>query len=229
MWLCPSLSRPKNIARLAEVWERTAKGVPLVVTLANDDPKLDEYSYLPWPEGWDIHVIPRMFVQGIWQWFYTHYPYASSYGFIGDDVVPETEDWTEKLETAAGDWMLAYPHDSIHGGNLCPHFCAGGEFIRSIGWLGNPALRHSFLDTSLWALSEIVGNRAYVPEVKFNHMHPISQKAEHDDVYQIIVDNYEHDQYFFRRWCLSHQTQKLSRKVRDEFRARGVCRDSNTA
>lgn len=225
-WFCPSLGRPNNLKRLADLWE-TAGVTKLHVRLMEDDKELDKYLSISYPDAWEIKIGKRLFLSQMLNEFADENPKENCYGFIGDDVVPITNNWARRLEEEAGDWFLSFPDDEIHHGNLCPHMCVGGELLRAIGWWGNPLLHHSFIDNTLMTIGASLELCQYVEEVKFEHWHPIIEKADMDNTYWAAQKEYQRDEYFFHQWTKEPATFEHLRRILNAYRAGGMVRNRN--
>lgn len=200
MWLCPSILRPKNLARLAEAWQETAPTTPLHVRLWNDDPTLEDYLAIDWPEHWIVTKGPQLPVPQLCNEAYGLNSTEPFYGFIGDDVVPLTPKWADILTAAAGSGKIAWPDDGLHGAKLCTHPCIGGDLVRAVGWWALPSLDHNFMDTAWYSIGEETGRLIYCEEVKFDHRHPLRNRAHDDAVYRLGRRNYERDERIFTEW-----------------------------
>lgn len=207
MWILPSLNRPK---RAYEVAER-APEVPILMRLHHGDSRLEEYLELEWPEEWSVIVGPKMNLCDTLNWAYERHPEESWYGFLADDTLPHPKGWNRILEEEASDSYIAYPDDGIHGKDLCPHHCISGELIRALGWWCLPGLHHNFLDAVWYVLGQNLDILRYVPEVMFEHKHPIVQKAETDSTYRYGQHFFKYDQGTFERWLVEGKEQDLEK------------------
>lgn len=213
MWLLPSRGRPERALRLAE----TRPGdKPVTLWLSQDDPQLANYLREKWP--WEVHVGPAgLRLAQILRLFYRENPHLPYYGFLGDDVVPNRPDWGSPLVEAAGEWYFAYPDDGHWGEKLSPHFCVGGELVREVGWLVVPHVLHSYMDTAWWLVAKMLGVARYTPEVLFEHVHPLVNKAEVDDTYLRGQETIEWDKEVYLRWRARDLPQLVTR-VRKRLR-----------
>ena len=197
MWLLPSRGRPEKARRLAEM----APDAPIVLWLTEDDSKRAEYLRSDWPQAWEVFEGPATLrLAQILREFYRARRDLPYYGFIGDDVEPHPEDWYSQLSDAADDWYFAHPRDAYWGDKLAPHFCVGGELVRTVGWFALAKLAHSFIDTAWWALSTELGLRRYCEDVFFDHRHPLLKAAPMDATYMRGQETYAWDQEMFLRW-----------------------------
>lgn len=183
MWMCPTFQRPDRLKELAEAWKRTAAGEPLYVRIWTEDKYKDEYFAHTWPEEWVLYESDAEWCGEAIQEFFTLYPGADSYGFIGDDVVPCTDGWVKELESAAGAWFVAYPNDTIQRHGLCTHAVIGGELLRTLGWWVPPGFKHHYLDQVWMNVGGNCGLLRYCPQVTFYHKHPVVKRVKTDAVY----------------------------------------------
>lgn len=203
MWLCPSLLRPNNLARLLESYEATGATEPMLVRLWVDDPKREEYMEVAHkaPSSWLFEWVERMTAPEHMQAMYHKYKDVEYYGFVGDDITFMTEGWDEKLREAAGHDKLAYPDDGMHGERLCTHPCIGRDLVRKVGFFGCPGLKHSFVDSVWYVLALNVGALVYVGDVKFMHHHPLlDPQVEVDELYQFAANHFEQDKQRFMQF-----------------------------
>jgi len=201
----PSRGRPHNLKRLSDALKSTCSGeYTLICRLDSDDPKVKEYLEL---EDVEFIVGERIFFnasvnelakladeQG-----YTHI------AILGDDVLPETVGWDEKMISALnGKLGVAYGSDGLehlHGPDLPTHVVVPVEMYRKLGWIGLPTLRHLFPDNvwkELGKLTELV----YLPDVKLTHLHRWNKAAPDDQTYREANDKIkrEKDRLAFETW-----------------------------
>jgi hypothetical protein len=196
MWILPSLGRPEKLQGLADLIPDSK----LFVYLHKGDERLEDYMAHQYPKGWTINVGERRNLCDTLNWFVSHFPNASCYGLMADDVIPSPPDWQSQLEFAAGSNYLAYPDDGLHGVNLCPHHCIGGDLMRRVGYWAAPGLKHSFLDTAWYQMAGAVGALRFLPYIMFDHQHPYAEKGEMDATYEIGASFYEEDMQVFQEW-----------------------------
>lgn len=178
MWILPSRGRPKNILRLCAVFLLTGASTPLWLRLDHDDPMLAKYS-----GPWERHVGPRLPLSEIYNEAFRLFPSAEWYGFIADDVVPETHGWDRKLIEVAGSDGMAVPAGGDTTGGT-PHFVLGGDLVRSVGWLALPGLDRIYIDT-VWAdIARERGVLRHVPDVMLRHYHFSNGMALFDSTYK---------------------------------------------
>ncbi len=209
MWLLPSLGRPK------EAWEvaKLAPDVEIVLRLHRQDPALQDYLKYDWPKGWRIVVGKIAKLRDCFNSAFAKYPDEAFYGFIADDIRPMSEGWAEKLVTAAGQNMVAYPDDGYRGEDLCTHPCIGGDLVRAVGWWCLPTVEHSYFDT-VWMLLAMGTDRLrYVPEAKLEHRHPMASKGVDDDTYEVGQESYLRDREAYHVWTRKGGYAETIRKL----------------
>lgn len=201
----PSRGRPHNLKRLSEALQATCTGeYTLFARLDNDDPTLPEYLQI---DNVEFLVDQRIFFtasvnelaelaseQG-----YTHI------AILGDDVLPETNGWDEKMIVALNNKLgVVYGSDGLehlHGADLPTHVVVPIEMYQKLGWIGLPASRHLFLDNAWRELGKIT-EFIYLPDVKLSHLHRWNKAAPDDQTYQEANDKIkrEHDRLAFENW-----------------------------
>ncbi len=201
----PSRGRPHNLARLAKALKETCTGeYVLFARLDNDDPKLDEYLKI---DDVEFLVDDRIFFTASVNQLAE---IASDQGFshiaiLGDDVLPETVGWDEKMISALnGELGVVYGSDGLehlHGPDLPTHVVVPIEMYQKLGWIGLPTSRHLFLDNAWRELGKLT-NFIYLPDVKLSHLHRWNQAAPNDQTYEEANDKVkrEHDKLAFETW-----------------------------
>jgi len=207
-FFCPTFMRPHRLMELAESWHEFARGLPLHVRVWNKDPFRQGYEYTKWPDEWTLYYSDAEWPAEALQEFFEMDTERDYYGFIGDDVVLESEDAIGELIREAGKWYIAYPNDKIQRHRLCTHFCIGGELVREVGYLAPPGIKHHYMDQVWYTIGLNTGMLRYRPDVLFNHKHMIREQAENDATYQRIYtdsknlrqDLEEESQAIFQLW-----------------------------
>lgn len=213
MWILPSLGRPERAARVAEA----APDAPILLRLHWGDQRLDDYQSVMWPKAWKVSIQKRQSLADSLNWALERYPKERSYGFLADDTIPSPDGWWERLEEAADRRYIAYPNDGVHGKDLCTHHCVGGDLMRLVGWWALPGLVHSFLDTVWFTIGYNTKLLRYVPEVLFDHAHPVNSGAEMDETYRFGQSHFKKDAEVFSRWTKSPEAEGLIVKIGSVF------------
>ena len=180
MWILPSRSRPQNLRRLIVAGITT----PVYLRLDDDDPMLQGYRDIDFPLGWFFIVTKRALLSSIYNAIFMAMPDLDWYGFLADDVVPETPGWDRLLIESAGKDGLAFGDDGINGGAFATHFVVGGELVRSVGWLALHGLDRTYIDTVWNDIAVERGVRRYLPDVKLRHHHFSNRLAMMDQTYR---------------------------------------------
>ena len=103
MWICPSRTRPLQLAALADTWNAHEPDTPLLVRLDEDDPALNVYlNFSAWPKPWTFEVGPDGMCAEKLQAVYTHHPGQPFYGLVADDVRLCTPQGLALLSATAG-------------------------------------------------------------------------------------------------------------------------------
>jgi hypothetical protein len=201
----PSRGRPHNLKRLSDALKNTCTGnYQLMARLDKDDPALGEYLELD-----DIQFLvgDRIFftssvnelAQIADEEEYTHI------AILGDDVLPETVGWDEKMISALnGELGVVYGSDGLedlHGPDLPTHVVVPIEMYQKLGWIGLPTSRHLFLDNAWRELGKLT-NFIYLKDVKLTHLHRWNKSAPNDETYEEANDKIkrEHDRLAFETW-----------------------------
>lgn len=184
VWVCPSLSRPERLARLALSWERCQPRTPLHIRLWKNDPRKVEYYQRRWPKSWHFYESMHKALSPSMTEFALEYrPEQEAYGFIADDIVLRTPGGLELLHALAEPCYVAYPNDTIQRHKLATHFCVGGELVRKIGWFGWPGVAHS-VDVPMTTIGRMTGLLRYAPFVIFDHQHFLKDPKLYDATYR---------------------------------------------
>lgn len=178
MWILPSRGRPHNLKRLLSAYIATKASTPVWLRLDDDDtnPGLSHPC-------WTTEIGPRLPLSAIYNEAFRQFPDLAWYGFIADDVVPETPEWDLRLIDAAGTDGMAVPAGG-HDPDGAPHFVLGGDLVRSVGWLSLPELSRLYIDTAWMDIAEFRGKMVRVDEVVLTHHHFSNRKALYDKTYR---------------------------------------------
>ena len=197
MWVLPSRSRPRNLRRLIAAYRHTGATTPVWLRLDHDDPGLRECLALALPRPWAWTVGPRRPLSAIYAEAYQRAPQRPWWGFIADDVVPETPGWDVRLIEVAGSDGMAVPAGG-HDPGGAPHFVLGGDLVREIGWLALPGLRRLYIDTVWQDIATARGALRRVPEVRLAHRHFSVGMARFDETYR--KPNKPRDRALYEAW-----------------------------
>jgi hypothetical protein len=202
MFICPTRSRPHNMRRLIEACAKVGGlDVDWYVRVDSDDPSLDEYRKIEWPDSWRLVIgESKEGCCGVYNEAFEAYPYDSFYGHFADDIVPQTKGWAEALIHEAGPDGYAFGDDGINGGELGTHGVIGGELARKLGWLSLPGLKRIYDDTALTYIARKLGVLRYRSDIKVTHLH-FSNGGAWDEIY--TKPSAEKDREVFEAWRTS--------------------------
>lgn len=186
MWVIPTRGRPQNISRLLEAFDKTGATTPVLLRLDDDDK-------LTYKTPWTIEIGPRLPLSNYYNEAYQKAPDTPWWGFIGDDVVPETPGWDVALIKAAGSDGMAVPK-----GEGTPHFVLGGKLVQSVGWLALPGLDRLYIDTVWHDIAKKRGVLRYCPDVILRHHHFSNGKALFDQTYR--KERKAQDKLIYETW-----------------------------
>lgn len=184
----PSRGRPKNVERLRKALVDTLTTDATVVVCLDDD---DAWQY-PVYADWAYLVEPRMRLAAWVNFAVDRYRAGHTHMILlGDDVVPETVGWDERLLAALSDvnFGISYGDDGIQHENLPTHAVVSLTMYDVLGWVALPLVKHLYLDNVWKVLAEFTGTLRYLPDVKLTHMHRNLGLAEDDLVYREANDS----------------------------------------
>jgi len=200
----PSRGRPANVARLIEACEKTCRAdTRLVFGFDQDDPELPANSMAAATGSVAWSIMPRM---GLARW--TNYLSALHedarwQASIGDDMVPLTDGWDERLCEAAGPAGMAYPDDRRRA-DIPEAVVISTSLVRALGWFCEPTLHHWYID-SVWAdLGRAAGCLRFLPDVVVEHRHPNvpGSGARPDATYSEAAAGFAADLAAYQKWRL---------------------------
>jgi hypothetical protein len=200
MWLFATRSRPENCQRFINAWIETGASTPVYVRVDNCDPELNNIIGLLWPKEFTVVVGPREGLRAAMQEMFTRHPSEPWYGLLADDLLPQTPKWDLLLIAKAGHNAISYPNDLGGKPRLPTHPVVGGELARAIGWFGFPQVYHYFVDTVWRVIGEQLGCLYRLSDVIVEHVHPVWNKAESDQVYKESVQRSANDRAQFNTW-----------------------------
>lgn len=195
--IVPSRGRPQNIRDLITQWVNTETHATLIVAVDDDDPELDAYRRIlrnEESEQYQLVVGPRLRLAG------TLNAVAMSrvmrggtmphdiIGFMGDDHRPRTLHWDRDIRDVVKQRgsSIVYGNDLFQGPNLPTAVFITADILATLGYFCPPGLVHMYLDNAWMRWGETMNRLVYLPNTVIEHMHPIAQKAEWDDLYKEV-------------------------------------------
>jgi len=225
--IVPSKGRPGNASRLLHAVNETAGDEleRLVFAIDDQEPLAAEYrAVIPREEGWDwadvvqVEAKPQRVgpvLNALAAQCADHCDYL---GFMGDDHLPRSQFWDEKLVAALnGRPGVAYGNDLIQSEKLPTACVISAEIVHSLGYMCPPGQEHLYLDDFWKLLGEAVGNLVYCPDVVIEHLHPTVGKAEYDQYYRVNNDvgQYSRDEAAYQQFLVSTWPSDLVRLKQD--------------
>lgn len=208
----PSRGRPESVRRLMEAMRDTCRAdTKLLVGLDDDDPaKLAYFNVAKDLAGsldfeWELVVRPDL--RGVVPWL-NHLAVERAgdcrfIGTIGDDNVPRTDGWDLRVTEALERVPFCFGDDLYPGrptGTLCCHVFMRSAIVKTLGYMGPPALKHMYVDPAWMAWGEAVGIE-FLPDVVLEHMHYSAGKSEMDESYAASTALIPEDLDRFNAYC----------------------------
>jgi hypothetical protein len=198
----PTRGRPHNLERLAKAAKKTCTtNYEILARLDDDDDskytELDGVRYFTGPRIFYANSVNELAKTALEEGF-THL------AILGDDVLPETIGWDEKLISSLDGLGVVYGSDGLehlHGEDLPTHVVVPIEMYNRLGWIGLPTLRHLFCD-NVWRELGRATKFIYRPDVKLSHLHRWNKAAPDDKTYQEANDKKKRDldRMAFEEW-----------------------------
>jgi len=203
--LVPSRGRPGNVGRLVEACAKTSRAhTVLHFGFDDDDPAF--VASLKAADGSLTSVKPRMGLSAWTNHLAAVHPAAPYLASLGDDMVPETDGWDERLIDAVNDMGggFAYPDDKRRD-DIPEAVVMSGEIVRALGWMALPVLEHWFIDSVWRDLGAGAGHRLrYCPSVIVRHRHPnVDPATPPDATYADAASGFAKDMAAYQRWRIT--------------------------
>ena len=203
--LVPSRGRPENVQRLIEACARTCKTDYMLSFGFDDDDETMRYAVTrPEPEiEADWTVAPRMSLTEWTNLLASEHEETAYLASLGDDMLPVTEGWDERIITAIEHQGGGYGW-SFNGRRAdIPEFVIVGQpVVRALGWFALPALHHWYIDNVWRDLGAGAGRLAYLPDVRVLHLHPAVTGQPGDQTYGDAAAYFDEDLKAYQWWRL---------------------------
>ena len=198
--LVPSRGRPSNVARLVEACARTCR-LDTVVAFGFDEDDDCYRDNLKAADGCYSSVRRRM---GLGKWTNTLsalHEDATWQASIGDDMVPVTDGWDERLCEAAGPAGMAYPND-LRRTDIPEAIVMSTGLVLALGWFCEPSLSHWFVDAVWRDIGHAAGCLRFLPDVVVEHRHPNvpGSGARPDATYSDAASGFAADLAAYQKW-----------------------------
>jgi hypothetical protein len=193
--IVPSRGRPDNVAELLwqmETTVRDAGTVDIYVIVDDDDRAIKKYQDIA--KAWDdkTKIQAHLIVQPsqrlgpiLNEWAAKIHAEHRLIGFVGDDHRPRTEHW-DTLLTLASDGKrhgVFYGGDGLQDQNLPTYVFITSHLYRELGYFVPKGIVHLFADNAWKTIGEKYKCLYYLPDLFFEHMHPVVGKSEWDETY----------------------------------------------
>lgn len=217
--LVPTRSRPHQIPQILQAWDETgAWGVAdLCFIIDGDDP-----AYLEYLRQMTKNLAAQRFIIPTWQPMVMKLNRAavraaktySVVAFMGDDHLPRTLGWANKLYTHGMTQRpsIAYGPDGFHGIKLPTWWSMSSDIINALGKMVPADVQHLFCDNSIKSLGERSETLTYLEDVIIEHMHPYAGKAQMDAQYERVnrPQQYLRDQVKMSEWLTGQMQQDVA-------------------
>lgn len=213
----PSRGRPQNVQRLVDAMAKTCRAdTKLIIGLDRDDPTRKDYPAL------GVKYVTKEaadYGRHVVKWINYLADFAASkgtkaVGHFGDDCLPQTVGWDEKILAALEKTPFAFGNDlSIErpAGALCTHLFMRSSTLNKIGYFGPDSIQHMWIDLVWHQWGETAGI-TYLHEVVIEHLHFLEGKAPYDPSYHLsrqLVEKDLQSLWEYVRDSLNADLQKL--------------------
>jgi hypothetical protein len=211
--LVPSRGRPANVARLVDRWAETCRADTILhFGFDEDDPAF--VDNLDAAEGCLTSIRPRMGLAAWTNELASLHMDSTHLASIGDDMVPVTPGWDEKLIGACGPGGMSYPCDKRRD-DIPEAVVMSTRIVAALGWMCLPSLHHWYVDNVWSDLGRGAGCLTYLPEVVVEHRHPNVRGGDKPDpTYWDAAPLMGADLAAYQRWRLHQMRADIDRVVR---------------
>lgn len=194
----PTKGRPNNAVRLQKAFQDTITlNTRVVFILSDNDNQLPAYKDAGLAETITVTPSQPGFVSPLNLGYLSDRRKVYSYalGFMGDDHLPRTIGWDEKMVTT----LLAMEGGLVYGNDLFQREAIPTSIVMSyniplaLNFMTLPRLKHLYADNFWLDLGKAINRIKYLPDVVIEHLHPAVGKAFTDAGY-IFSSNFDLDQ-----------------------------------
>lgn len=206
--ITPTRERRENVWRLIRAVADTCTAqTDLILAVDDDDRSYDDLGLLP-----DWVQITCGLRQDVAGWTNAiAVPQTGGYlalASIGDDHVPRTPGWDEKLLGALhGRPGVAYGNDLFQREQWPTAAVISAPVVAALGYMAPPGPEHLYIDCFWKRLGEDLGCLEYLEDVIIEHVHPAASKAAWDESYlrsnsigQYSRDEAAYEAFLANRW-----------------------------
>jgi hypothetical protein len=212
MWLLPTYNRPDKCAAVLDQINSVGCSTPGMV-IVNGYEGISQYARMKLPPNWQIIFSPvNLGLCGAMQLHFLNYSSEPFYGLICDDEYVFTPGWDKTLINAAGRFGIAHGNDGWQSETrLHTYATFGGDLIRTVGWWALPNLWHWFFDDIWELIAKDFELKRYCRDVKTEHKHYKSGKAEKDQTYFAAETRSIEDRGRYKTWLTSEYPRTKAR------------------
>jgi hypothetical protein len=206
--LVPSRGRPASVARLIEACAKTCRtSYVLHFGFDDDDPQVAGAAKWASPIC-QVSVGPRKglaaWTNHLAQYWLGAKPPPSYLASIGDDHLPETPGWDERLITELEHigGGFAYPND-LRRVDIPEAVLLSTGIVEALGWMCQPDLHHWNVDVVWGELGRAAGRLVFCRDVIVRHLNPgVRRDVPIDDTYRDAANDYDADLVAYQKWRL---------------------------
>jgi hypothetical protein len=205
--ICPTRGRPDEAIRLADTVHATS-ACHLAFGIDEDDPQLARYQAELWRHLWPGDKISygppggslASVTNRIALKYAPRYRYLAS---LGDDMVPETPGWDQRLIEAIAAMPrgvgAAYPDDRRRK-DVPEAIMMDRRIVQALGYMMIPGPEHFYVDDGWRDLLAPLGILAFVPEAVVPHLHYEVTGARPDETYLAPERRAHEDRLAWKHW-----------------------------
>ncbi len=191
--LVPSRGRPDNVRRLLHACAETAPDMTVFIGVDTTDSKFLQYLEIAserLTRGAVVTIPPEQsngqgMVGALNILASLHTRDFEMVGFMGDDHLPRTANWSVELCRAIKQQGggIAYGNDLLQGSALPTAVVMESAIPRTLGYMAPPQLEHLWVDAVWrdWGMG--LGQFTYRQDIILEHLHPGANKADWDIEY----------------------------------------------
>jgi hypothetical protein len=211
LMIVPTRNRPASVVRTLEAFKETAKVSDILFGIDFDD--ASDYTI----SEQFIERGPRIRMNGTLNAIANKYKDDYDYlGFMGDDHLPQTEGWDEKIIKEIGDRPgFSYGNDILQGKRLATAVVMSSSIVKAIGYMAPPVLVHLYLDNFWMDMGKRIGSLHYRDDVVIEHLHFMNGKSAMDEGYAEVngkkIANADEAAYI--KYCQSGEFEEAALRI----------------
>ena len=215
--ICPSRGRPDRIQSMLYSFFKTKSDFTnILVYVADDDPKLEEYIKVL--NGVPYVIGQRRTIIDVFNYCVKRHPDYQFYSEINDDHVYRTEHWddvlTSKIETDGKGWGIACGRELYFKDHFLPSgLVMSRNIIDVLGYFAYPLFQHTWIDVFWSDLGKSIGRYYFCPDVIIEHMHFGVGKAPMDDNYKFSMDQqlWQQGKDIYETWVRDYRHEDVAK------------------